>query len=218
MAASSAKRRSGRGGAQAARQRLYRDLVVDAAEGLFAAQGIEATKMDEIASAADLSLSTVYGAVGGKAAVVDALHEARLSEVVGSMEVASYSEGRPLDMLIAGVRAYAQFFIEHPDYLRFYVDEGRNWGFPVAGRTARAEIWARGHAIQVEIFERGIADGTFYTEEPDRLANTMMAMQQVRLRDWLAGGMQEDPQEVIEGMVLQLRRAFCRRSEDRGDQ
>ena len=40
---------SGRRGARAARQALYRTLILDAAETLWAEKGFEATKMEEIA-------------------------------------------------------------------------------------------------------------------------------------------------------------------------
>ena len=62
-----------------------------------------------------------------------------------------------------------------------------------------------------------IEAGTFYAGDPGRLARTLAAMQQVRLFDWVADGMREDPEVVIAELELSLRRAFCRRPRDRKD-
>lgn len=48
--------------ARQARQALYRDLVLEAAEATFAEHGVESSKMEQIAEASGLSLGTVYAA------------------------------------------------------------------------------------------------------------------------------------------------------------
>ncbi len=202
---------------QDARQALYRGRVVDAAEGLFAEKGVDASKMEEIAEAAGLALGTVYSVFRGKSAILDGLHEARLRELVDGANAAARDLDGPLPMLLAGLRAYVEYFLSHPDYLRIHLALGTSWGMPIRGGSPRAAAWEEGHALQVRLFARGIADGTFYPDDPGRMAHTLAAMQQVRLAEWLGGGMAEDPEEIIAGMELQLRRAFCMRYEDRGD-
>ena len=71
--------------------------------------------------------------------------------------------------------------------------------------------------MQVRLFERGMKDGVFYVDDPGRMANTLAAMQQIRLAEWLAGGRVEDPDRILSGIELQLRRAFCVRPRDRKD-
>lgn len=203
--------------AQEARQALYRGMVVDAAEPLFASKGFDASKMEEIAEAAGLALGTVYSVFRGKSAIVDALHETRLRALLQISNAAARDVEGPLEMLVAGVRAYVEYFLAHPDYLQIHLAEGTSWGLPVTGGSPRAAAWEEGHAMQVRLFERGIADGVFYDDDPGRLANTLAAMQQIRLADWLAAGMHEDPGEILSGIELQLRRAFCKRSADRKD-
>ena len=210
-------RRRSRRSVQDARQALYRSLVLEAAEALFADKGVDASKMEEIADAAGLSLGTVYSVFRGKPAIVDALHEMRLRELVKRSGEAARDRETPLARLVAGVRAYVEYFLAHPDYLRIHLREGTSWGMPVHGSSPRAKAWEEGHAMQVKLFEQGIAKGTFYPDEPARLANTLAAMQQVRLADWIAGGIREDPEEIISSMEIQLRRAFCAHPEDRGD-
>jgi AcrR family transcriptional regulator len=211
--------RKGNGRAAEARQALYRNLVLEAAEQTFAEHSIDGSKMEQIAEAAGLSLGTVYAVFRGKAAIVDALHERRLREVLERAGVAARDLSDPLETLIAGVRAYVQFFLAHPDYLRMYIAEGAGWGLrgSIAARSARGSAWEEGIAMQARLFRRGMQSGVFHDGDPDRMARTMVAMQQVRLADWVDDEMADDPESLISEMELQLRRAFCRRAEDRTD-
>ena len=213
----SRRRSSGRRGAQAARQALYRTLILDAAEALWAEKGFEATKMEEIAEESGLALGTVYAVFRGKSAIVDALHQSRLGELIQTAQQAAEDSHSPLDRLVAGVRAYIEYFLERPEYLKIHLAEGTSWGLPVTGGSPRAQGWAEGHAMQVRLFERGMKDGIFYVDDPGRMANTLAAMQQIRLAEWLAGGRVEDPDRILSGIELQLRRAFCVRPRDRKD-
>lgn len=205
---------------QQARHALYRDLILEAAEAIFADRGIDGSKMEEIAQAAGLSLGTVYSVFKGKAAILDALHAARLRELIAAANEAARDHDRPLDMLVAGVRTYVEYFLAHPDYLRMYVAEGASWGMAAAGggRAHRRAAWEEGIALQARLFRRGIEDGVFYDEDPSRMARTMAAMQQVRLADWVSEEMAERPEEVVSAIERQLRRCFCREPIDRWDE
>jgi AcrR family transcriptional regulator len=205
--------------AQQAREGLYRDLILAAAARTFAERGVEAARMEEVAAAAGLSLGTVYSVFRGKAAIVDALHERRLGEVRERAAEVARGISDPLQSLIAGVRAYVTYFLANPDYLRMYLADGQSWGTG-SGQpqpSPRATAWQEGIAAQARSFERGVAAGVFYPGNPDRMARTLVAMQQVRLADWLADGRSDDAETVIGEMELQLRRAFCKRPADRGD-
>ena len=199
--------------AQEARQALYRDLILEAAEATFAEHGVDGSKMEEIAQAAGLSLGTVYSVFEGKAAILDALHAARLRELISAANAAARDHEKPLEMLVAGVRTYVEYFLAHPDYLRMYVAEGASWGTQAAGRgrANRTAAWEEGIALQARLFRRGIEDGVFYDEDPSRMARTMVAMQQVHLADWVSEDMTEDPEEVVGAIERQLHRSFCRR-------
>ncbi|MGH0034004.1 MAG: TetR/AcrR family transcriptional regulator [Myxococcota bacterium] len=203
--------------AQQARQALYRDLVIEAAESTFAEHGVEGSKMEQIAEAAGLSLGTVYAVFRGKAAIVDALHERRLREVFDRTSAGAQGLRDPLEKLIAGVRAYVEYFLAHPDYLRMYISEGTSWGMHsgVDAMPARARAWAEGIARQERLFRQGVDAGIFHAGDPNRMARTMAAMQQVRLADWLDDDMREDPDTLVAELELQLRRCFCRRESDR---
>lgn len=204
-------RPSARDHARAARRDTYRNLVLEAAAHAFARDGIPNTKMGHLAEQAGLSLGTLYSVYRGKAEIVDALHEARLREIHAASVAAEAAGSDPLDALLAGSRAYINYFIENPDYLRMYIDEGANWGVrhSMDGKSRRAAVWAEGVAQLAAIIERGIEAGVFEPGRPDRLARTMLAMQQVQLADWLEDGMSAEPESVMADVDRLIRRAFC---------
>ena len=71
--------------ARQAREAVYRDAICEAAEDCFAAQGIDDTKVEEIAAEAGLSLATLYSVFkGGKSEIARTVHDARLNELARS--------------------------------------------------------------------------------------------------------------------------------------
>ena len=60
-----------------ARARMYRDLVEEAAEHVFAQKGFDDATMQEIAAEAGVSLKTLYATVPGKHELYEAVVEAR---------------------------------------------------------------------------------------------------------------------------------------------
>lgn len=194
-----------------ARQGLYRGLILEAAEAAFALHGVEGSKMEAIAGEAGLSLGTVYAVFSGKDEIVDALHEARLREMLDVAIAAARGSGSPLELLVAGVRAYVEYFLHHPDYLRMYIADGTTWGVrsALSSQPRRARAWEEGIALQARLFERGISEGIFADGNPDQMARMMAAIQQVQLADWLESDLRADPELLILDIERQLRRSFC---------
>ena len=197
--------------ARNARLAAYRSLVLEAAADAFARQGVPQTKMEDLADEAGISLGTLYSVYRGKAEIVDALHEARLREIHEASIEAEQAQARPLAALLGGSRAYLRYFMDNPDYLRMYLDEGASWGVRTSmdRGSRRAAVWSDGVAQLAAIFERGIVEGVFEPGQPDRLARMMLAMQQVLLADWYEGGMQSTSEALLADAETMLRRAFC---------
>lgn len=205
------RKRAAREQAKNARHNAYRSLVLEAAGTAFARQGVPRTKMEHLAEEAGISLGTLYSVYKGKAEIVDALHESRLREIHSASVEAEIAQSGPLEALLAGSRAYLTYFMDRPDYLRMYLDEGTNWGVrnSMDRESRRATVWRDGVAQLAGIFERGIAAGVFEPGEPDRLARMMLAMQQVLLADWFEDGMTPSPKDVMNEVETLLRRMFC---------
>lgn len=195
-----------------ARSELYRQLVLEAAERIFAEKGVPDTKMEEIAAESGLSLGTLYSVFSGKSEIVRAIHETRLGEVLQRASDVARGLRDPLEMLLRGVRATVEFFVLHPDYLRMHLREGYAWGLGEAAGASReqAAAWREGVAMQRALFARGVQEGIFHPGDPEVLTRMMIAMQQVQLAAWVEGGMQREPGELAAEMEAQVRRSFCR--------
>ncbi len=194
-----------------ARQALYRDLILESAERTFAEQGVDGSKMDEIARLAGLSLGTVYSVFEGKAEIIDALHEARLREIMQLTADVAGERTDPVELILVGVRAYVEYFLAHPDYLRMYIADGTNWGIRALGAssTGRGQAWAEGLARQVRLFRRGMSEGRVHSGDAELMARMMFAMQQVQMARWLDGGRTQSPDELITEMEQHVLRSFC---------
>lgn len=206
-----------RASAQEARRDFYRARLVDVAEGLFAERGFDSTKMEEIAEEAGLSLGTVYSAYSGKAAILQALHETRLEELLSVSVAATRNLRGSVEILVGGMRGFVEFFLDNPDFLRIHLRDSTSWGLPMPGRSPRAGAWDKGQAILTGILEQGIGEGVFYRDDPSRLARNCAAIGEIRLGDWLSSGMSEPPEVILADVERQLRRAVCCREEDRAE-
>lgn len=206
-----AQQRAARDQARQARKSAYQTRVLEAAGSAFARQGVPLTKMEDLADEAGIALGTLYSVYPGKADIVDALHAARLTEIHAASVEAERRESEPLEALLAGSRAYIAYFMERPDYLRIYLDEGSNWGVRTAmdRESQRGAIWEDGVSHFAKLFERGIEIHVFEPGDPDRLARVMLAIQQVLLADWIEQGRRESIDTLMQEVETLIRRTFC---------
>lgn len=195
-----------------ARSELYRQIILEAAEGCFAEKGIEETKMEEVAAESGLSLGTVYSVFSGKAELVTAIHETRLRDILRRAVRVAVGHNDPLEALLLGVRAYVEFFVLHPNYLRMHLRDGHAWGLGQAAAPDgdRADAWSDGVAMLAALFARGAEQGVFYRDDPRLMARMMIAMQQVQLADWIESGGARDPQVILDAIGQQVVRSFAR--------
>ena len=195
-----------------ARAGLYQKLVLEAAERCFAEKGFDATKMEEIAAESGLSLGTVYSVFTGKPDLLRAVQEARNREILALASAAAGRAADPRARLLAAVRAYVEFFVSHPEYLRIHLRGGHAWGLAGAGSRSpsHADAWDEGIELYTRLFDEGIVARLFYAGEPRLLARMMIAMQQVQLADWVERGMPGDVDALLAAIEAQLRRAFWR--------
>ena len=195
-----------------AKQALYRELVLEAAERVFAAKGYDDAKMEEIARESGLSLGTLYSVFSGKAEVHRAVHEAADAELLRRGLEGARGVEDPLEALLGGIRGYTGYFLDHPDFLRMNLQGGITWGTEEAGAHSRerTEAWKRGVEMLAFAVGRCIDAGVFPPGDPHLLARMMTAMQQVQLAHWLETGMQEPPHEVVERITGDVRRMFAK--------
>jgi AcrR family transcriptional regulator len=207
-----AVRRTPRDEARRARNDVYRQHILEAAERVFAERGFEAAKVQDISALAGLSMGTIYAIFPGKTELHRALLEERARDLLRLAREVAARDIPPRAALEALIEVYIDYFVAHPAFLRMHLRSGDSWALgPGPGADARAEHWAEVHALQADIFRRGIAAGEFVDEDPSYLARLFSAMDQVLLADWVAGGMRADRTELVRRLKAQAARAFCRR-------
>jgi AcrR family transcriptional regulator len=188
--------------ARALRERTYRDAVCEAAEQLFAERGIEATKVEEVAAAAGLSIATLYSVfAGGKSEIVRRIHRERLGELVQFAVEQARAEGAARDRLQRALRSAISFFTSHPHYLRMHLREGHAWCMPeaVAARTREgAESWADGVGAMIALIDEGVREGSFRTDDARRTGKAVVMLQQLHLAEWIEDGEREPPDVIYE--------------------
>lgn len=196
-----------------ARKAMYRELVLEAGASVFAERGYDDAKVEEIATEAGLSLGTLYTVFRGKAEVFREIHrtadEALLQRAVDRVRDAE----DPLDAVLQGVRAYAEYFLEHPDLLRMHLREGFAWSSADsgAGSGERTEAWHQGMEMLTRACARCIDTDVFVPGDPGLFARMMIASQQVQLAHWLEHGMQTPREAILADMTRHVRRAFAQR-------
>jgi len=114
-------RRPGRGVRRAARTRA---AILDAAERAFRVDGYRATKIEEIAEAADVAVGSIYKHFGSKDGLYHALAERSVALFAAYMEQAYADDRTPLEQVMAAGDTYLRFHLEHPGAFRFLAFDG----------------------------------------------------------------------------------------------
>jgi AcrR family transcriptional regulator len=181
-----------------ARREMYRALILEAAERIFADAGFEAAKMQDVAAAAGISLGTLYGIFEGKLELFTAIHEARGRELLERASSVIIPADDPLEAMLTGIRAYIEFLAARPNYLRIHLFEGDAWA--LGGRIRSDEQrkqFALGLQLFAGVFARGVEKGMFIDEDPELMGRLMIAQHQVLLADFVERGAQASLEELI---------------------
>lgn len=192
---------------------MYRDLLLKAGEAHFAEHGFEAAHMQAIATAAGVSLKTVYNYFPGKRDLYQAIKSARGQELLNEVErvtakLAAQFSDEPLRAILEGMETHLRFFMTHPGYLKINLFEGYAWFDPQA-RAGQEDLWQRGRVVIEQLFRFGIDAGFFVPQPPADLLAHLISQQQTRLATWVAAGMREPIDSVIRSAQAEFVRFFC---------
>ncbi len=190
---------------------MYRDLVLESAEHVFAQKGFDDATMQEIAAEAGISLKTLYATVPGKNELYEMVVETRgaefLRETAEALDVGAGAGA--LEALAAAVRAYVSFLVRHENFLLIHLRQGRAWGLPgIEGPGAMQRD--QGESLFRTVVQRGIDEGVFYDDDPPTLARTGMAVMQAHLARVAEGIHGGDVEAVAEAVLRSLLRLLCR--------
>ncbi|MBL9026347.1 MAG: TetR/AcrR family transcriptional regulator [Myxococcales bacterium] len=196
---------------KSARRDLHRALVLEAAERVFAREGYDGTRMQDVANEAGLALATVYGTIPSKEEIFSAIHERRGRALLAKAAEAANGATSTMEALVRGVDAYVAFLAEHPDYLRIHLKESQPWALdPRFTCAEQRRQWREGLELTVMVFRAGIHDGSVREGDPELFARLMIASHQVFLAHWVEGGMKEPQPALLARMREFVTRSFAR--------
>lgn len=197
-----------------AKQALSRDHILAVAETVFADLGFAGTRMQDIAREAGISLATLYQFYPGKQDLHRAVLLGRDREMLDAVmqDIRPPVPGaHPLVPLLRMLARNLTYLLGHPDYLRMILQEGHVW-YHVAAQPTAAEqqMWETGERLIGDVFEAGVRDGLLIPGDKRDQARLLLALQQTRLANWVAGGMAEAGEAVIARFQCDFVRLFCR--------
>lgn len=189
---------------------MYRALVIEAAEHLFATRGYERTKIQEIATASGLSLGTLYSVFDGKAAIHEAIHDERLGELFLLAGNTMASDDKAADRLLQGNRVFIRWLTERPGFLRIHLNNSVWSSNPREASEGQVRAWRRGIELIASVIREAMREGDAYEGDPVLAARLMVAMQQVFMSAWVESGMKEDADDLADRIEEQLQRGLLR--------
>jgi AcrR family transcriptional regulator len=193
------------------KRELYREAILDAAERVFGDEGYEATKVQRIAAASGVSLTTLYSVFESKWEVYRAVHRRRLNEVIRRARGIIRGDASAVEMLIAGTRMQLAFFMEHRDYTKMQLKEVTAWStVELLASPEQVEGLGTGLEQMAAVFTRGIEEGDFVDDDPALMARMAVACLQVRLAMWMEGGCERATEEVTDAALRHLLRGYCK--------
>ena len=196
--------------ARKARNDVYRQHILDAAEEVFAERGFEAAKLQDIGTRAGLSMGTIYAIFPGKTELFTAILEGRGHELANLVRAVAEADMPPRDALDRLIEVYIGYFVEHPAFLRMHLRSGVSWALgPALATAGQIQVWQDIHRLHAAIFRRGVESGAFVAEDPDFLAKLFTVIDQVLLAEWVAAGMTSDRAHLVARLRAQVERSFC---------
>jgi AcrR family transcriptional regulator len=199
---------------RAAKDALSREHILDAAERVFADGGFTSARMQDVAREAGVSLATLYQFYPGKRELHRAVLIARDNEMLNAVLLkvqASLERPQSLVQMLWVQRSHLQFLLEHTNYLRMILQEGYAWYHSAAQPTSdEQQLWERGIDVIEQVFAWGVAEGHLVGGNGADQARMVLALQQTRLANWVAAGMGEARVAVIERILADFVRQFCR--------
>lgn len=189
---------------------MYRQLVFDCAERVFAEEGVAASSMQDLAAEAGISLKTLYSAFAGKDEIYRAILAERGAGLLAEVRGAAEREGTALERVRAGIRGIVAYFIEYEDFFRIILQEGHAWGLDPQSAEAQ-QAWQGGLLSVRELIREGIESGEFLPCDPDLLAPTVNAILQVQLAGLLARSGKRDADAIADEILTSISRLLSGR-------
>lgn len=177
-------------------------VILEAAEGVFARQGAQAARMEDIAEAAGIAVGTLYNYFADRQELVTALLESRRDELLGHIDGAlDSSSSRGFEQeLEAFLRVVFGHFETHRSLFTLALEDELH-----AVRCGPRRSWAQKVATRLEaMVERGVRAGTLREADSRWLPAMILGL----IRGTVMQAMSR--RESLEGLVQSLLAVFMR--------
>jgi AcrR family transcriptional regulator len=202
-------RRKKKTAARVAREDAYRALILAAAERVFATRGFDGAKIKDVADEAGLALGTVYAIFPGKRDVFIGVHAQRGGALLQEVLAAIDGADAPFAALARAQQAACRFYAAHPFYLRMHLYSGTAWAAPRLDVDEERQAYQRGITALEGLFVRAAERHELIDERPQTCAHLYLALLQVYLAEWEAGGFALPAAAVADRLERHVLRTFA---------
>ena len=181
------------------------DLLVEAAEAVFASRPFEEVTVEEIAERAGVAVGSIYNNFGSKAGLHAAVVDRALDIDREYMDRAYTPDRSPIEQLEAAAEQYLRFYVDQPQFFRVLAFPAPLGNYPAAAETAErlARRVDEQNARMVDAIERGIADGTIRPLDARKAATVLWASWNgVISLAWRPDELRADERSLIELLSL----------------
>ncbi len=196
-----------------AKDALYRQHIIDAAERIFSQQGFQSTRMQDVAAAAGISLATLYQSFPGKEELHRSILVSRDQEMLDKIQARwgpALQRPQSVEHVLLLMETHLHFLLEHPEYLQMQLRDGYAWYSRAAQPTAaEQQMWERGLANMSGVLAWGAAAGYFNPGDHADQARLLLAMQQTRFANWVMDGMRAAHTDVVVQIQADFVRLCC---------
>jgi len=157
---------------------IRREIILEAAEGLFEIKGFETTTVDEIASSAELGKGTIYSYFRSKEEIYIAILEKGLNVLMEKCRQAIGGSNSATEALNNLYLTFVKYHQEHQGFIETLIlqaDEQRalKLGDLIINLRGKATDWVD---LVSEVLKWGIQKGEFAELEVNKVANVIIGM------------------------------------------
>jgi AcrR family transcriptional regulator len=146
------------------RREERRQAIIEVAARLFAELGYTACEMERVAVELGIAKGTLYLYFSSKEALFYACVDAGMKQMQAVVAQAAGEATNLIDRLAAGIRAYLQFFEDHPENVELLIQERAN--FKSRSRPTYFEYREQNRQKWRPVHEALIADGRYRDDIP----------------------------------------------------
>lgn len=173
--------RDGRRTAAAARRRQREQDILAATRALFDARGVRDAQIEDIARAVGINRAIIYRHFTGKEELFALTLVGYLEELDARLASADDPQASPVERLRRITEAFFDYGLEFPAFVDCAQTLMRRPGSELWEEISEAAMYRLGRGISTCLarvaatIEAGVEAGTFHTEDPHLLANTLYA-------------------------------------------